>query len=256
MNFKSPKEFRNAVREGIYKDQTMGICPSFIQANLVILPYKYAIDFSSFCVRNPKPCPLLDILSPGKYDTYLAKGADLRTDLPMYHIYKDGKLEESRSEVKTLWKEDYVCFLLGCSHTFEPFLLSAGIPLRYQEQNVNLSLYKTNVELFPVGPFKGTIIASMRPIPKEKVSKATVITARYPRVHGSPIHIGDPSLIGVNIEELYIGDKVEFLPGDIPVFWACGVTPQQIALDVKIPFMITHAPGHMFVTDFLVEDIE
>jgi uncharacterized protein YcsI (UPF0317 family) len=255
VNYKNPKELRLNIRKGDYQEQTVGLCPGFVQTNLVILPSKYAIDFAAFCVRNPKPCPLLDISSPGKYDTYLAEGADIRTDLPKYHIYRNGKLESVCNEVKSIWSDDYVCFLLGCSHTFESFLLSANIPLRYQEQNIHLSLYNTNIELFPVGPFKGTVIVSMRPIPKEKVAQATVISARYPRVHGGPLHIGNPSLIGVELDDLYVGDRVNFLPGDIPVFWACGVTPQNIALEVKIPYMITHAPGHMFVTDFLAEDI-
>ena len=255
MSTKNPREFRKLVRTGEYSDQTMGICPGFVQANLVILPQKYAVDFAAFCVRNPKPCPLLDISPAGKYDTYLAEDADLRTDLPKYHIYENGKLDKVFTEVKSIWRNDFVCFLLGCSHTFEPLLLSAGIPLRYQEQNVQLSLYNTNIQMFPVGPFKGTAIVSMRPIPKEKVALATIISARYPRVHGSPLHIGDPSLIGVDLNKPYVGDKVGFLPGDIPVFWGCGVTPTHIALSVKIPYMITHAPGYMFITDFMIEDL-
>ena len=236
-------------------DQTGGLFPGFIQANLVILPQEYAIDFASFCTRNPKPCPLLDITLPGRYDTFLASGADLRTDLSKYHIYKDGKLEEVVTDLTAIWRNDFVCFLFGCSHTFEPLLSSAGIPIRYQEQGLRLSLYDTNIEMLPVGQFKGTVIVSMRPIPMEKVTRAAVISARYPRMHGGPLHIGDPSLIGVDLNLPYIGDKVEFLPGDIPVFWACGVTPQHIALNAKIPYMITHAPGYMFVTDFLVEDL-
>jgi len=252
----NPKEFRELVRRGKYINQTIGLLPGFIQANLVILPQEDAIDFAAFCVRNPKPCPLLDISSPGGYETYLAKDADLRTDLPKYHIYKDGKLEEVVTSITAIWRNDFVCFLFGCSHTFEPLLSSAGIPIRYQEQGLRLSLYDTNIETIPVGQFKGTMITSMRPIPKEKVAKATVISARYPKVHGGPVHIGDPSLIGVDLNLPYIGDKVKSLPGDIPVFWACGVTPQHIALNAKISYMITHAPGHMFVTDLLIEDLE
>ena len=251
----NPKIFRSMIRSKEWTSQTAGMVPGFVQANLVILPKDYAIDFAAFCVRNPKSCPLLDISSPGEYGTIFAKDADLRTDLPKYHIYNDGKLSEVVTDLKAVWRNDFVSFLLGCSHTFEPILSSAGIPVRYQEQGLKLCLYETNIPTFSVGPFKGNILVSMRPIPAEKVTMATVISARYPRVHGGPIHIGDPSLIGVDLSLPYIGDKVKFLPGDIPVFWGCGVTPQNIALNAKIPHMITHAPGHMFVTDYLVEDL-
>ena len=255
LNIKNPKKFRTMIRNKEWTSQTAGMMPGFIQANLVVLPQDYAIDFAAFCVRNPKSCPLLDIASPGGYDTIFAKGADLRTDLPKYHIYKEGNLDQVVTDLKTIWRDDFVSFLLGCSHTFEPILYSAGIPIRYQEQGLKLCLYETNIPTFSVGPFKGNVLVSMRPIPAEMVTKAAVISARYPRVHGGPLHIGEPSLIGVDINSPYIGDKVKFLPGDIPVFWGCGVTPQHIALNAKIPYMITHAPGHMFVTDFLIEDL-
>lgn len=255
MLINKPKELRNLIRQNLWSDQTVGMCPGFVQANLVILPNEYAVDFAAFCVRNPKPCPLLDITSPGGYDTFMATGVDLRTDLPKYHVYKSGVLVEVRTDLLDIWRNDFVSFLLGCSHTFEPLLVSSGIPLRYVDQHLKLPLYKTNVEVLPVGIFRGTIIASMRPIPKEKVTRATVITARYPRVHGGPIHIGSPEYIGVDLNSTYVGDKPQLLPGDIPVFWACGVTPQDIALNAKIPYMITHAPGHMFVSDISVDDL-
>jgi len=256
MKIKNPKKIRTMIRKKEWKDQTVGMVPGFVQANLVILAKEYAIDFASFCVRNPKPCPLLDISSPGEYKTYLAKDADLRTDLPKYHIYKNGKLDQVVLDVKSIWQDDFVSFLLGCSHSFETVLSSSGIPLRYQDQGIKLSLYSTNISMQSVGLFKGNVIVSMRPIPMEKVTRATFISARYPKMHGGPIHIGNPSLIGVDLNNPYIGDKPKFLPGDIPVFWACGATPQYVALNAKIPFMITHAPGHMFVTDYLLEDLE
>ena len=252
---KNPKEFRNQVRRGQWDDQTVGLCPGFVQANLVILPKEYAVDFAAFCIRNPKPCPLLDITSQGDCHTFMAPGADLRTDLPKYHVYKSGKLDEVRTNLLDIWESGFVSFLLGCSHTFEPFLTSSGIPLRYREQGLRLSIYETNIEVIPVGIFTGTVIASMRPIPKEMITRAAVVSARYPRVHGGPLHIGNPELIGVDLDSTYVGDKPQFSPGDIPVFWACGVTPQHIALTAGIPYMITHAPGHMFVTDISVDDL-
>ena len=164
----NPKEFRIIIRNKEWKGQTAGMVPGFVQANLVILPKKYALDFSSFCIRNPKPCPVLDISSPGDYKTYLAKEADLRTDLPKYNIYKNGKLDQVVLDLKEIWQSDFVSFLLGCSHSFETILSSSGIPLRYQEQKINLSLYKTNIAMQSVGLFSGNVIVSMRPIQWKK----------------------------------------------------------------------------------------
>lgn len=254
--FKTPKEFRELVRMGQWTSQTAGLLSGFVQANLVVLPQEYAVDFASFCVKNPKPCPILDISSPGRYDTFLAQDADLRTDLPKYNIYRKGCLEKTVTDLIGEWRDDLVCFLLGCSHTFEHILVSAGVPLRYLEQGLSLSLYNTNIETIPVGPFHGTVIVSMRPIPQNKVAKATVLSARYPKVHGAPLHIGNPSLIGVDLDHPYVGDAIELVSNDIPVFWGCGVTPQHIALNAKIPYMITHSPGHMFITDATINDLE
>lgn len=254
--FKTAKELREAVRIGDWTDQTAGLLPGFVQANLVILPQEFAVDFAAFCIKNPKPCPILDITSVGKYDTLLANGADLRTDLPKYNIYKNGSLDLVVLDLIDVWRKDFVCFLLGCSHTFEHVLLSEGIPIRYLEQGRKLSLFDTNIETISSGPFHGTVLVSMRPIPQNMVVKATILSAKYPKFHGAPMHIGNPSGIGVDLRKPYVGDVLQFMPGDVPVFWGCGVTPQNIALKAKIPYMITHTPGHMFVTDKKINDME
>lgn len=252
-----PKEIRILIRKGKWDKPTAGLAMGFAQANLVILPQKYAFDFLLFCQRNQKPCPLLEVLEPGQYRTkFLASGADIRTDIPLYNIYRKGKLKAAVKEIKNLWRPDFVTFLLGCSFSFEEALLRSKIPIRHIEENKNVPMYITDIPCKPAGVFQGPMVVSMRPIPSDKVSRAVQITFRYASVHGAPIHIGDPSRIGIkNLKRPDFGDSVTIKKGEIPVFWACGVTPQAVAMKAKPDLCITHTPGHMFITDLLNEEM-
>ncbi|NWF93391.1 MAG: putative hydro-lyase [Syntrophaceae bacterium] len=257
VNRASPNEIRLLIRRGGWDRPTAGLAMGYAQANLVILPERYAFDFLLFCQRNPKPCPLLEVLEPGKYRTqFLALDADIRTDIPRYHLYRKGKLEVTVKEIKNLWRADFVTFLLGCSFSFEEALLRSRIPVRHLEENKNVPMYITNIPCKPAGIFHGPMVVSMRPISPEKVSRAVQITSRYTSVHGAPIHIGDPSAIGIrNLGRPDFGDRVKIKKGEVPVFWACGVTPQAVVMKAKPDFCITHAPGHMFISDILNEEL-
>lgn len=244
-----PAKFRRMIREGFYTP-TAGVSEGYVQANMAVLPKDYAYDFLLFCFRNPKPCPVLDVADMGSPTTRIAKDADLRTDIPKYRVYENGILVDEPNDVIKYWSSDMVAFLLGCSYTFESALLAAEIPIRHIEQGTIVPMYTSNIKCVPAGAFTGRFVVTMRPIPFELVPKAVCITSRYPDVHGGPVHIGDPSHIGVDVDKPeYGGGKVEIREGETPVFWACGVTPQAVAMEAKIPFMITHAPGHMFVSD-------
>jgi uncharacterized protein YcsI (UPF0317 family) len=247
----TPKEIRQAIRQARYTGGTAGLAPGYVQANLVILPQAQAYDFLVFCQRNPKPCPLIEVTDPGNPEPAgVAPGADVRTDVPRYRIYREGKLEAEVTDIVTEWREDFVAFLLGCSFTFEWALLEAGIPLWHVEQGKNVAMWRTSIECRPAGAFHGPMVVSMRPIPSSQLSKAVTASARFPGAHGAPIHIGDPATLGIkDIARPDWGDPQQFKPGDVPVFWACGVTPQAVALASKPPFMLTHSPGHMFITD-------
>lgn len=253
----SPKEIRSLVRKGKWDRPTAGLAMGYAQANLVILPEKYAFDFLLFCQRNPKPCPLLEVLEPGQYQTaFLSKGADIRTDIPRYNIYRNGRLEATVKEIKSLWKDDWVTFLLGCSFSFEEALLRAGIPVRHIEEKKNVPMYITHILCEPAGLFNGPMVVTMRPIPSEKVSLAVQITSRYRMVHGAPLHIGDPRRIGIkNLKRPDFGDSVTIYKGEVPCFWACGVTPQSVVMKAKPELCITHTPGHMFISDLLNEEL-
>jgi len=230
----------------------------YVQANLVVVPKELAFDFLLFCQRNPKPCPLLDVTEPGDPEPRgVARGADLRTDLPRYRVYRDGQVVEEPTDLKNWWRDDLVAFLLGCSFTFENALLQAGLPLRHLEQGRNVPMYRTNIACRPAGVFRGPMVVSMRPMTPAQAIRATQVCSRFPRAHGAPVHWGDPSAIG--IQDIYrpnFGDMVEIRPSEVPVFWACGVTPQAVAMEVKPPLMITHQPGCMFVTDLRDSDLE
>ncbi len=253
----TPEEIRILIRKGRWDKPTVGLAMGYAQANLVILPEKYAFDFLLFCHRNPKPCPLLEVLESGQYQTqFLASDADIRTDIPRYNIYHRGKLEATVKEIKNIWKSDFVTFLLGCSFSFEEALLRSKIPIRHIEENKNVPMYITDISCKPAGPFQGPMVVSMRPIPPDKVTQAVQITSRYASVHGGPIHIGDPSRIGIkNLKKPNFGDPVTIKKGEIPVFWACGVTPQAVVMKAKPDLCITHTPGHMFITDVLNEEL-
>lgn len=247
----APKEVRERIRRGEWARPTAGCAPGYVQANLVILPRDLAYDFLLFTHRNPKPCPLLEVTDAGSPEpTRVAPGADLRTDLPKYRVYRHGVLAEQVTDLLPLWRDDLVAFLLGCSFTFEAALLKAEVPVRHLEEGRNVPMYITNLPCAPAGLFAGPLVVSMRPIPPEKVARAAAVTARFPAVHGAPIHVGAPEALGIrDLGRPDFGDPVTVRPGEVPVFWACGVTPQAVAMAVKPPLMITHAPGYMFVTD-------
>jgi uncharacterized protein YcsI (UPF0317 family) len=244
-------EARARMRQGEWTGSTAGIAPGVAQANLVVLPRDLAFDFLLFCTRNPKPCPLLDVTEPGSAEPrFAAAGADLRTDLPRYRVYRHGELVDEPLSIEAYWSDDLVGFLLGCSFTFEHVMLEAGMELRHLECDCMVSMYRTSVQCRPAGVFHGPMVVSMRPIPGSRVAEAVQISSRFPAVHGAPVQIGAPEAIGISdLAAPDWGDAVPIYPGEVPVFWACGVTPQAVAMAAKPPLMITHAPGHMFVTD-------
>jgi uncharacterized protein YcsI (UPF0317 family) len=244
-----PAEARLRYREGVVSP-TSGEAPGFTQANLVVLPRDWAFDMLLFAQRNPRPVPLLDVSDPGSHRTALAPCADLRTDLPRYRVWRDGRLVDEPTDVVGLWDEDLVAFLIGCSFSFEAALLDAEVPVRNIEQGRNVSMYRTNVDCRPAGRLSGPLVVSMRPIPAALVATAVQVTGRMPEVHGAPVHIGYPASLGIgDLAQPDFGDAVDLAEGDVPVFWACGVTPQAALMASRPPFAITHAPGHMFVTD-------
>jgi uncharacterized protein YcsI (UPF0317 family) len=253
----TPKEIRNLIRKGKWDQPTAGLAMGYAQANLVILPQKYAFDFLLFCQRNPKPCPLLEVLEPGEFKTkFLSLDADIRTDIPLYNIYRKGRLQNTIQEIRGLWQNDFVSFLLGCSFSFEEALLRAKIPVRHIEENKNVPMFITHIPCKPAGVFHGPLVVTMRPISSEQVPRAVQITSRYTSVHGAPVHIGEPSAIGIkDLKKPDFGDPVTIKRGEIPVFWACGVTPQAVVMRAKPDLCITHAPGHMFISDLLNEEL-
>lgn len=245
-----PQQVWKACRAGEWDRPTSGISQKSVQANLVILPLSEAFDFFRFCQRNPKSCPVIEVTDPGDPEPKLtAAGADLRTDLPRYRVYRSGKLVDEPTDLRDLWRDDFVAFLLGCSYSFEYALSNAGVPLRRTQGTLNVSVYRTNVRCTPAGKFAGPMVVSMRPIPAHLVPLAVKVTERVPQVHGAPVHIGVPEALGIeDMQRPDWGEAMEIKPDELPVFWACGVTPQAVALEVSSELAITHAPGHMFVT--------
>ena len=249
----SPAQLRHNIRSGEHQSNTSGYCPGFVQANLVILPKDWADEFLLFCQRNPKPCPLVGVSDTGdpKMRT-LGTDIDIRTDLPLYNVFRQGELAEQAPDISSLWRDDFVAFVLGCSFSFEEALLSADLPLRHVAHGRNVAMYRTSLPTEPAGPFSGPTVVSMRPFKPADALRAAQITARYPSVHGAPIHIGDPAAIGIaDLATPDYGDPAEIEPGEVPVFWACGVTPQAALQAARLDFCITHAPGCMLVTDRL-----
>ncbi|WP_182544244.1 putative hydro-lyase [Halosaccharopolyspora lacisalsi] len=244
----SPPRARQAFRTGL-RVPTSGYCAGWTQANLIALPRAYAYDFLLFSQRNPRSCPVLDVSEPGEARTSIFDG-DLRTDLPAYRVYSEGEFVAERDEVTDLWRDDLVCFLIGCSFTFETALLQAGVPVRHLEQGSNVPMYRTSRNCRPAGTLHAPLVVSMRPIPADLVATAVRVTARYPAVHGAPLHVGSPEQLGItDLDRPDFGDAVEIRPGEVPVFWGCGVTPQAAVMRSKPPFALAHAPGHMAVTD-------
>jgi len=233
-------------------EPTAGVAPGIVQTNMICVPRDWAWDFLLYAQRNPKPCPVLDVVEAGGHTTVLAKDADLRTDVPLYRIWRNGKLDSEVQDARAVWTEhpDLVTFLIGCSFTFEGALLQADIEVRHIAQGVNVPMYVTSRACRPAGRIQGQMVVSMRPIAPNRIADAVQISGRYPSVHGAPVHIGDPALLGIaDINKPDFGDAVQIEPGEVPVFWACGVTPQAAIMASGIPFAITHAPGYMFVTD-------
>ncbi len=246
----TPSAVRLACREGRWDRPTAGLASGRVQVNLVVVPQEAAFEFLLFCQRNPKPCPVVEVVEAGGVEPACAAGADLRTDVPRYRVYRDGRLAEERTDVRELWRGDLVSFLIGCSFSFEEALAAAGVPLRHVEACCNVPMYRTTVPTVPAGRFRGPLVVSMRPIPAALVPRAVQVTGRFERVHGAPVHVGAPEALGIgDLARPDWGDPVELRAGELPVFWACGVTPQAAALASGIPFCITHAPGHMLVTD-------
>ncbi|MFI6349771.1 putative hydro-lyase [Streptomyces sp. NPDC050560] len=229
---------------------TAGLAPGYAQANLVAVPADWAYEMLLFCQRNPKPCPVLDVTDAGSWSTTLAPGADLRTDLPRYRVWERGELVAEPGDARPYWRADLVTLLLGCSFTFEWALTRAGVPMRHTEQGRNVPMYTTDRVCRPAGRLRGPLVVSMRPVPPDRLSDAVRETSLMPAVHGSPVHLGDPGVLGIaDLARPDFGDPVRAEPGDIPAFWACGVTPQAALRAAAPPFALTHAPGHMFVTD-------
>jgi len=241
-------EARSRFRAGLVTP-TAGWADGYAQANLVTVPRDVAFDLLLFTQRNPKPCPVLDVLDAGEVAGPLLDG-DVRTDLPAYRVFVDGELVEETPDVTGWWRPDLVSFLVGCSFTFERALLDAGVPVRHLEQGVNVPMYRTSRRCRPAGSLSGPLVVSMRPLPPDQVAEAVRITARYPAVHGAPVHVGDPAALGIeDLGRPDYGDPVEVRAGEIPVFWACGVTPQAAVTESRPALAITHAPGHMLITD-------
>ncbi|WP_374224997.1 putative hydro-lyase [Streptomyces sp. RK62] len=245
----NPAEARARFRAGL-AGPTAGVAAGHTQANLISVPADWAYDMLLFCQRNPKPCPVLDVTDAGSWTTVLADGADLRTDLPRYRVWRDGELVDEPTDVRAHWRDDLVSFLIGCSFTFESALGEAGVPIRHVEQGRNVPMYVTGRPCRPAGRLSGPMVVSMRPVPPQHVAAALRETGLLPAVHGGPVHCGDPAALGIaDLGRPDFGDPVDLEPGDIPMFWACGVTPQAAVMASRPPFAITHAPGQMFLTD-------
>lgn len=253
----SSAQLRARIRTGAHDAHTAGLAPGRLQCNLAILPEAYALDFLRFCQRNPKPCPLVGVGDTGDpMLPTLGRDIDIRTDVPRYRVFRDGEFAQELTDITALWSDELVTVALGCSFTFENALIRDGIPVRHIEMGRNVPMFRTNIDLVPAGPFSGQMVVTMRPLRADQIDRARAISARYPQAHGAPIAVGDPSALGIaDLDRPDYGDPVEVRPGEVPVFWACGVTPQNVLRAAELPICITHAPGHMLVTD-VPEDAE
>ncbi len=251
------RSVRLAARNGQLNGHTGGLAGEYVQGNVVILPKSLGADFLSYCQNNPKPCPLLAVGEPGEpMIASLGADLDIRTDVPRYRVWEHGELVDEPTDIRSLWRDDLMSFVIGCSFSFEHALLAGGIPLRHVAQGRNVAMYRTNIETTAVGAFRGPMVVSMRPMSTVDAIRAVQITSRLPKVHGAPVHFGDPGHIGIHdLAQPDYGDPVDVLPGEVPVFWACGVTPQAAIALAKPAFCITHAPGAMLVTDLLNREL-
>ncbi len=253
----SPKSVREKIRNNSFVENTSGLCPGFVQGNLVILPQRYADDFHQFCKNNPIPCPILSVSKPGIFSIdELGEDIDIRTDVPEYFVFEGGELSKRMYDLSEVWSDDLVTFVLGCSFSFEDALIENGISVRNIEQQKNVSMFKTNIPAKASKYFSGNYVVSMRPILEKDLKQAIQITADFPKAHGAPVHHGDPAKIGIlDINKPDFGDHVEIKQDEVPVFWGCGVTPQLALKNAKLPFAITHVPGKMLITDKKYEDL-
>ncbi|URZ01562.1 putative hydro-lyase [Clostridium felsineum] len=253
-----PYDVRKIIRQGKISTPTAGMCSGYAQANLVVLPKELAYDFLLFTQRNPKACPLLEVGDVGERKLkYLGEDIDIAKDIPKYRIYEEGILTGEYKDIEKFWRDDFVSFLIGCSFSFEADLIKAKVPVRHIEENTNVPMFVTNIECTPAGIFNGKMVVSMRPIPYDKIVKAVLVSGELPKVHGAPIHIGDPKVIGIkDISRPDFGDAVTIKENEVPVFWACGVTPQAVVMNVKPKIVITHSPGHMLITDIKNIDLK
>ena len=253
---KTPAEVRALCRDGVIDFPTAGMCRGYAQANLVILPPEYAADFEEFAKKNPFPCPILEIIKGTPNTHAMGEGGNICTDIPRYRIYENGVFTKELTDVSSYWKEGYVGFLIGCSFSFEETLIKEGIEIRHISQGRNVPMFKTIIQTVPVGPFSGPMVCSMRPMTPENAQKAYDITVKMPNVHGAPVQMGNPEEVGVmDVMKPDYGEAVDIYEGEIPVFWPCGVTPQAAIENAKLPIVITHAPGHMFITDILNSEL-
>lgn len=250
-DFSDPKDARRAIRTGVMTGNTAGIAPGYTQGNLAILTAEHALDFMRYCQRNPKPCPLIGVSETGDPALPgLGRDIDIRTDIPSYNVYRNGELDETVTDIRHLWRDDFVAFILGCSYSFEQALVSEGVPLRHLEEDLTVSMYKTSLETSPAGAFGGGMVVSMRPMTAARAIRAVEVTARFPHTHGTPVHLGDPAQIGISdIDTPDWGDATRIEDGEIPVFWACGVTPQNAIRMARPEICITHKPGCMLISD-------
>jgi uncharacterized protein YcsI (UPF0317 family) len=253
----SAADVRAAIRSGSYDGHTAGLAKGKLQCNIAIIPERYALDFLRFCQRNPKPCPIVGVSDTGdQYLPTLGNDIDIRTDVSKYRVFRDGVLHDEVTDISDLWTADLVTVAIGCSFTFENALIRHGIPVRHVEQGRNVPMFKSNRALVPAGPFGGNMVVTMRPIEAHKVDQAKQISSRYPHAHGAPIAVGDPAQLGIaDLSKPDWGQAVDIRDGEVPVYWACGVTPQNVLLKAKLPLCITHSPGHMLVSD-VAEDAE
>lgn len=242
---------RLAARSGVLDGPTSGCAPGFVQGNLAILPAEHANDFLRFCQANPKPCPVIAIAEQGSpHLPALGQDLDIRSDVPRYRVWREGALVEEPRDIFAHWRNDLVTFVLGCSHSFEDALIEDGLSIRHIDMKRTVPMYRTNIACAPAGRFAGPMVVSMRPFKATDAIRAIQITTRFPAVHGAPVHIGRPDLIGIaDIAAPDFGDSVPVAVDELPLFWACGVTPQAVIMAAKLPFAITHAPGRMIVTD-------
>ncbi|CAJ0729886.1 putative hydro-lyase [Ralstonia mannitolilytica] len=251
VSYANPYSARLAARSGVLRGHTSGLCDGHVQANIVMLRDTWANEFLRFCQLNPKPCPLLDVTEPGvPVFRHLGQDVDVRRDVPRYRVYRHGELADEPLDVEALWTDDMVAFAIGCSFSFEHALMEAGVPLRHIAMARNVAMYRTSIDTAGTSRLAGKLVVSMRPMSVPDAIRAIEITSRMPRAHGAPVHFGEPAAIGIaDLAQPDWGDAVPVQPGEVPVFWACGVTPQAVVQQARPELCITHAPGHMLITD-------